>query len=977
MPIVFRQRICLLGLGAAVLCCPVSAIAEEPVFEFLRAAQDHGYGEVSIDFLEQLRAGQRMPKELAETLDLELSRSYRVAVGEAFNAAEAEQRLAKAQTHLDKFLKEHPNHAELARAIESWGDIALDRALERLRVAASVKDKAQKEKYLSAARADLEEARPHVVDATARYLAQYSKLKAARQSEAGKRPKGASPPSKKQRLAQDALREAEATWLECRIKSAKIDFYVAQTYLDESAPERKAALEASAKAFDAIFQSYRESLVGLHAHMWHGRAEDALGKDQLALDIYDEVLATAPESRERETGLEPLFAQVQYQQLLVVRRKEGVKELLAQANAWLQAHRTWKKFDGYQGVALEVAKANLIVAAELSGEKKTSLTQTTLAMLNEIGKVRGEHQQEAILLRREHTQSDPQDLATVKTFDEALALGESAAESLDWPATIAALTRALELNSTAKDPKRVAAAQTRLGQARYQGAAAQYADEKYEECLAAAEQIAHQRPDSPQAPRAASLAVSAALSLYARSQDKQAALARLEKIAQETIERWPERAEADDARIALGQASLVRGDLADAIEVFERVNPRSQRYPSAMYLAGQTHWRLYLAAKPKAADPDVAKQIALERDKAEEQLRTSLAGQRKDAEPGKPLSRQMLETQLLLGEAKAEAGQAEQAAELLDPLVQWIQTEKPNPLDHALLRVFVAAIRANLSLGQLPKASTTANLLVELGPDGAQVNGVLSSILKLFGDQWKQAEAAVIEARTAADPAGRTTAEAAAADRKERLSQLLAQLAPRQHNSLAAMIYIADTSAQLGQTDTAEKLYKAILAQAAEDAAFKKANAQALTRIRAQRVGLLRQKKQFAEGLADVDQLIAELPNALEPKMEKGRLLQGLADDDPSRLGEAVAHWTMLRTRLSKATKKPPEYYEVVYNAASCLYEEGRKTKSDQKALQAEQLLNATLVLSPHLNGPEMVAKYKELLAKVRQLQGRPVSAKN
>ena len=133
MPIVFRQRICLLGLGAAVLCCPVSAIAEEPVFEFLRAAQDHGYGEVSIDFLEQLRAGQRMPKELAETLDLELSRSYRVAVGEAFNAAEAEQRLAKAQTHLDKFLKEHPNHAELARAIESWGDIALDRALERLR----------------------------------------------------------------------------------------------------------------------------------------------------------------------------------------------------------------------------------------------------------------------------------------------------------------------------------------------------------------------------------------------------------------------------------------------------------------------------------------------------------------------------------------------------------------------------------------------------------------------------------------------------------------------------------------------------------------------------------------------------------------------------------------------------------------------------------------------------------------------------
>jgi hypothetical protein len=69
----------------------------------------------------------------------------------------------------------------------------------------------------------------------------------------------------------------------------------------------------------------------------------------------------------------------------------------------------------------------------------------------------------------------------------------------------------------------------------------------------------------------------------------------------------------------------------------------------------------------------------------------------------------------------------------------------------------------------------------------------------------------------------------------------------------------------------------------------------------------------------------------------------------------------------------------VVYNAASCLFTDSLKNQNQQKALQAEQLLNATLVLSPHLNGPEMVAKYKELLAKVRQLQGRPAgaSAKN
>jgi hypothetical protein len=620
-----------------------------------------------------------------------------------------------------------------------------------------------------------------------------------------------------------------------------------------------------------------------------------------------------------------------------------------------------------------VAKANLELASEVTGEKKVSLTQTALAQLNKIGKTRGEHQQEAILLRREYLKADPQDLATVKSFDEALALGESAAESSDWPAAAAALTRALELSSTAKDPKRVTFAQTRLDQARYQLAAALFAGEKHEECLAVATKLATERPDGPLAPRASSLAVSAALSLYATAADKPAALARLEKMARELIERWPDKPEADDARIAMGQASLVRGQLGDAVTVFERVNPRSQRYAAAMHLAGQTNWRLYLAAKAKGA-ADAKEQAAL-RAKAEEQLQVSLAGQLKDAEPAKTLTRQLLETQLLVAEVKAEAGQTKEAAELLEPLVQWIRTEKPSPLDNTHLRIFLSAVRVQLALGELAKASASANLLIELGPDGAAVNAVLNSMLKMFGDEWKRAEAAAIEARTAGDAAARSAAEAAAGERKQRLSQLLAQLASRKENSLPAMIYIADFSAQLGQNDTARELYQAILTRAESDATFKQANAAALTRIQSQLVGLLRQKGQYAEGLEEVDKLIAKFPNALEPKMEKGRLLQAWSDKDPAHFDDAVAHWTVLRTRLAKAAKKPPEYYEVVYNAASCLFTDGLKTQNQQKALQAEQLLNATLVLSPKLNGPEMVARYKELLQKARQLQGRPANA--
>ncbi len=105
--------------------------------------------------------------------------------------------------------------------------------------------------------------------------------------------------------------------------------------------------------------------------------------------------------------------------------------------------------------------------------------------------------------------------------------------------------------------------------------------------------------------------------------------------------------------------------------------------------------------------------------------------------------------------------------------------------------------------------------------------------------------------------------------------------------------------------------------------------------------------------------------------MEKGRLLQAWADIEPARFDEAVAHWTRLRTRLAHARSKPPEYYEVVYNAADCLFLAALKARDPSQALQAEQLLNATLVLSPRLNGPETVARYKDLLQRSRQLQGR------
>ncbi len=823
------------------LFMPHALRAESPVFQFLHAAQAKGYGEVALDYLEQLRSSGKMPPTLDETWDLELSRSYRSAAAEAYNADEAQARMAKAQSHLDKFLREHPDHAEVARAMESWGDLALDRALEHLRIANTMKDPAVKQQQMQAARAALEEARPRFVDATERYHDRFQAIMAENKDLPSGRQRTASF-TRKRRAAEEAQREAELSWLDCRFKAAKIEFYLGQTFPDPKSKERQVALASAAKAFDTIFQGYRESLIGLHAHMWHGRSADELGQDQLALDIYDEVLATAPEGRERETGLEPLFAEAQYHRLLVVRRMQGFKEFLKQASEWLQSRRAWRSMDAYQGVALEVARSNLEHAEEIAGPRKNQLVQASLSQLADIARTRGAFQQEAILLRRDLTKSSPHDLSSIKTFDEAFAVGESAAESLDWPTAATALEKALELSSTTKDAERLETARARLDYARYQLAARYYSSGDIDKALSLARKIFEERPESAVAPSASALAVSAALASYAQSQDKQAALDQLNALAKQTIDRWPDKPEADDARIALGQASLVHGDASGALAVFERVNPRSPRYPTAMALAGQTHWRLYLIEKRKGAQAD-AQVLTGERTMAEDQLTKSLEGMKNAAVPGEPISRSLLETQLLLAEIAAESNRPQAAAELIDPLVEWIQANRPDPLDNVLLRVFLTAARAHLAAEQPDEAANVATLLLEVGPDNAAVNGVLVSIVKSISDTWKQAAADVIEAGTAANPQRRATAEATAAARKELVTQLIARLVPRKEQSLAALIFVADTSLELDQTDAARQLYEAVLAQGKSDPTFAEANAAALTRVRVQLVGLLRRKR--------------------------------------------------------------------------------------------------------------------------------------
>ena len=167
-------------------------------------------------------------------------------------------------------------------------------------------------------------------------------------------------------------------------------------------------------------------------------------------------------------------------------------------------------------------------------------------------------------------------------------------------------------------------------------------------------------------------------------------------------------------------------------------------------------------------------------------------------------------------------------------------------------------------------------------------------------------------------------------------------------------------------TTEASGQFQKIIHRAETDPEFAKTAEKAVTRVRAELVGLLRKEGKFEEALKQVDLLLKDHSNSLELLMEKGMILQEWSEKEPAHFSEAVAYWVALRTRLQALRKKPPEYYEVMYNVAACLIREAEnatdKAVAMDRAKKAEQVLKSALILSPKLNGPDTVARYKALL---------------
>jgi hypothetical protein len=950
-----RGFVWALASGLA-LASVTSAPAADLHFELLNGLRKQGYGDMAVNYLRNIEQAQKIPDDLKETFDLELARSMQVAAQFSENVDEAERLRLETRAQLDKFLKEHPTHAEAALAYDTYGVLSLGIGNSAIKQSAIQKDPARKAELLAQAKAAFEEARPRFAEAAKQFQAKYEALKKAAQEEQPSRVKKSA-----KRLVNDLLL-AEDDWVNSRFNLAMIDYHVARTYPDLKQPEAKALLQKADKALDVIWHAYSDQPPGLPAHHWTARINEELGNHQKAIDIYDEVTANEPEEgREISPYMMQFFAENFLYRTRLQAKLGKFDDLILEAEDWLDRNSA-RKCDAYYGVMLEVAQVHVANAEKLpdEGEKKKLLSKV-MRTLRDVKNANSSYQSDILLLLRKYSSAAGEESMEAGTFDEAVALADVAIENQEYAEAAKLFGRALELKDQEKNQDRLQQVEYFLAQTQLQAgdAAASFA---------LANQFAREKKEAKLAPQAAVLAINAALSLCATSTDRPAAEKQLNDVVDYTIQTWPNRAEADDARIALGRLKMTQGDLPAAIAALEKVNPASDRYAQTQSLIGQSHWRIYLNAKRTGKVDDAAKD---HRTKGQALMEQALAAVSKSTTPADEYVAS--ESRLHLGELFLEGAQPDQAIAMLAPLESKIRTASPASLDITQLRTLVAAVGAHVAKKDMVSAKASGDLLLLSGQDIPPVNTVLSNIARQLREGYKAELAKVQEAENGSIE--QITAAREAVDRsKAAIDEFLGKLITRQQLSLPELIAIGDGAGEIGNSVLAKQAYQRVL-DTGNALPEKTPQVQAaLIRVQSAFVGLLRASGEYEEAMKQVEELIQSAPKALDPQIERARILQGMAEKsetpDPAKWAAATKAWSDLRVMYSRATKKPPVYYEVVLNAATCLAGQARTAANEAAGSefrkQALSLLKSTMALAPALSGPDMVANYTSLIEELK-----------
>ncbi len=297
--------------------------------------------------------------------------------------------------------QDQPDAPDIGEEAARWGNTSLTAGLRLLGQARIAKDKEKNHAFTLKARTAFEEARPWFEQS----IEVHRQNLTARQAAAGNQAK--SQPRAVRAVKPQAIDDAKLLLAEVQLKLAKAELFLGQTYADDETEPgkaaRKTALEKARQDFSDIYQRYRTSVIGLLAHAFEGKTSEELGDVELAKDMYDEVLALMPcDTKDKiDKAQEDMFAQAQYFYLMTVLKKDGPKTFLPEARQFLKIYEKWQNSDGYQGIALEVARADIDLLEKGSANQQVRLRKEVDAILELMKKIPSEYHVDGMELAKE------------------------------------------------------------------------------------------------------------------------------------------------------------------------------------------------------------------------------------------------------------------------------------------------------------------------------------------------------------------------------------------------------------------------------------------------------------------------------------------------------------------------------------------------------------------------------------------------
>lgn len=405
------------------------------------------------------------------------------------------------------------------------------------------------------------------------------------------------------------------------------------------------------------------------------------------------------------------------------------------------------------------------------------------------------------------------------------------------------------------------------------------------------------------------------------------------------IRRWPDRAEADDARVAVAQVAIHRGQLDPAVAWLEGVDDRSPKKPLAWFLTAQ-------ALRHKAVGEENARRLAAPARNAStvrESLVPAMVAVRKSLElqtlPESALATStplLLET-TLLAVAIALDMMDKAGCDLIRKPVAELESQPATPLDPVRLRAALAAMEVACRFDDPEFAGRVAALLISRVDGSREHQSALLSCARRL--------AAAARAEGERKPKFESAAQTL-------LDKLAAMPQPLQ------LLEVGEVYLRLDADEKARD----VLLKALEHVDSAAETDDRRLRVRMQLARILARERKFGEAVAQVESVESARPTWLEPRLVKGRLLVDWCETDKSRLEQAIQCLGELRRKIASLRPRPPEYFEVVHGLAYCLSLQWRQSGDEQQRQQAVKLLKSTLALSPALSGAEMQAKYRSLL---------------